>query len=276
MTELYEDYNQFRRLHPLTLLYGLFRNLPYILITLYLGLVQKQTEELFYIFMLIFLGMVIIPGHILRWYYFSYMIGENEIIIRSGVFARKTRNIPIKRVQNINVKQDVLQRILGIARVQIETAGDISSEGSLDFVKLNEADEINKVIRLHKQKIIEKDNDIENIESNSDTVSRSETFNPTLSGDTLFSMSGKDVLVYGMVRLRPLFLIYGAWAASFLTQFKYVSNIVSGYIEETVDSFADLPIELLLPLSVAFLILTVVMSWIVDIVWTFLQYYGFK
>ncbi|MDX9790378.1 MAG: PH domain-containing protein, partial [Candidatus Kapabacteria bacterium] len=57
---------------------------------------------------------------------------------------------------------------------------------------------------------------------------------------------------------------------------KYDSNIVSGYIEETVDSFADLPIELLLPLSVAFLILTVVMSWIVDIVWTFLQYYGFK
>ncbi|MBX3044406.1 MAG: PH domain-containing protein [Candidatus Kapabacteria bacterium] len=275
MTNVYEDYNQFRRLHPLTLLYGLIRNSPYIAITLYLGLVQRQTEEIIYILLFIVMGMIIIPGQILRWYYFSFMITEKEITIKSGILSRKQRVIPIERVQNVNVKQDILQRLFGIAKVQIETAGDISAEGSLEFVKLQDADEINRIIRVYQKRILTDDT------KPVDTYeiigkSKSETYNSTESGEELFRMTNKDVITYGMVRLRPLFLVYGIWAMSFITQFKYLNDLVFGYIDETIESFGDLPTEYMVGLALAFLLFSVLISWIVDIIWTFAQFYGFK
>lgn len=278
MNDIYEEYNNYRRLHPLTLLYGLLRNLPVIAITLYFAL-QGDTEEIIYILIFIITGMFVIPGHILRWYYFSFLINEKEIIIKSGVFSRQTRNIPIERVQNVNVRQDVLQRIFGIAKIQIETAGDISSEGTLEYVKLKDADEINRIIRTYQKKLSSRDTLETESESSSEESKKSdssETFNPSEGGDVLFEMSRKDVLVYGMVRLRPLFLVYGIWAMSYITQFQYLNDLVFGYLDETMESFVDLPIYYLVLLVVAFALFSILISWIIDIVWTFAQFYGFR
>ena len=278
MSNLYEEYNQFRRLHPLSLVYGLFRNLPYIGITLYFALVQRQTEELIYTLIFILIGMIVIPGYILRWYYFTFMISEKEIIIKSGILARKQRNIPIERIQNVNVKQDVLQRLFGIAKVQIETAGDVSSEGSLEFVKLKDADEINRIIRTYQKKIQTKSagnyGESENIYS--DEIKSSESFNPSDTGDVMFAMSPKDVLTFGMVRLRPILLIYVASALSFVSQFQKLNDFVFGYIDETINSFGDVPIEYIILLVGGFILSTLVISWLADIAWTFAQFYGYK
>jgi putative membrane protein len=275
-----DEYNQFRRLHPLTLLYSFIKNIPYIAATVYFGIFQNQMEELVYILLFVLLGMFIIPGHILRWYYFTFMITESEIIIKSGVFSRKQRNIPIERVQNINVKQDLIQRILGIARIQIETAGDITAEGTLEFVKLKDADDINRIIRTYQKNLISNEKPI--VESQSEGYfeskfgRKSETYNPSESGNVLFEMSRKDLLIYGMIRLRPLFLIYGIWAMSYITQYQKLNDIVTGYLEETVNSIADVPLHYLIPIIILFVLLSVIISWLIDICWTFAQFYGFR
>lgn len=278
MSNLYDEYSQFRRLHPLTLLYGLIRNLPYIIITLYLAFFQRQTEEIIYILIFILIGMIVVPAHILRWYYFSFMINEKEIIIKSGVFSRQTRNIPIERVQNVNVKQDLLHRIFGIAKVQIETAGDVMSEGSLEFVKIKDADEINRIIRTYQKNFINQanSNQTDTASVTNDAPVNSETYNPSESGEVLFSMSPKDVFTYGMVRLRPLFLIYGVWAMSYISQYKFLKDIFEGYFGKTIESFADMPLPNLILSGLAFLLFSILISWIVDIVWTFTQFYGFR
>lgn len=273
MTILYEDYNHFRRLHPLTLLYGLIRNLPYLLITFYLGIYQRQTEELIYIGIFLLVGMVIIPAAILRWYYFTFMISDKEIIIKSGILAKKQRTIPIERVQNLNVKQDLIQRILGIARLQIETAGDTSAEGVLEFVKLKDADEINRIIRTYQHNL----SNTEFSEAEFKVPSKSsESFNATEHGNTLLKMTNRDVFVYGMIRLRPLFLVYGAWAMSYLSQFQFLQEKVFSYLDDTFTSFFELPIIYLIPLILVFVLFSVIISWLIDIIWTFVQFYGFK
>jgi putative membrane protein len=207
------------------------------------------------------------------------MISESEIIIKSGVFSRKQRNIPIERVQNVNVKQDLLQRILGIAKIQIETAGDVSSEGVLEYVKLKDADEINRVIRIYQQKI-KQPKEFTNSESYSqdyiNEIKNSETYNPSLDGDVLYEMSRKDLVTYGMIRLRPLFLIYGIWAMSYITQFKSLNDFVVTYLGDQIDTLIELPIYYLIPIGLVFLLSSVLISWLIDIIWTFTQFYGFR
>ena len=280
MNDDYEEYSHFRRLHPLTLLYRLIRNIPAIAIPVYFGIVQSRMEDLIYILIFIFLGMFLLPSILLGWYYFSFMISESEIIIRSGIFARKQRNIPLERVQNINVKQDMIQRILGIARIQIETAGDVTSEGVLEFVKLKDADEINRIIRVYQKKIKSpgevKENDSELSKDEVISSFKSETYNPSETGEVLIEMTNRDVLTYGMIRLRPLFLIYGFWAMSFIGQYQYLNDMIFGYLDETMESVSVLPFYYLVPMILVFVISSILLSWIIDIIWTFAHYYGYR
>lgn len=54
---------------------------------------------------------------------FTYELAQNEIVIREGVFTRKRTVIPYGRVQNISTQRTILERSLGLATLNIETAG---------------------------------------------------------------------------------------------------------------------------------------------------------
>lgn len=53
-----------------------------------------------------------------------YTITDRRIVERQGILRRDERSAHIDRVQNVNVRQGVVERILGIGTVEIETAGN--------------------------------------------------------------------------------------------------------------------------------------------------------
>jgi uncharacterized membrane protein YdbT with pleckstrin-like domain len=55
----------------------------------------------------------------LRW----YMLSDRAIRIREGITTIREKTIALANVQNISVRQGPLQRILGIADVEVKTAG---------------------------------------------------------------------------------------------------------------------------------------------------------
>ncbi len=59
----------------------------------------------------------------LKYRNYFYILGEEEIVIRSGVFNSERVLIPYIRIQNMNAIREVHQRILGTATIKIETAG---------------------------------------------------------------------------------------------------------------------------------------------------------
>lgn len=67
---------------------------------------------------------------------FTYELSVEEVIIREGVLTRNTAVIPYARIQNINTKRTVFERLIGLATLQIETAGTNpgASEGILPGV----------------------------------------------------------------------------------------------------------------------------------------------
>ncbi|MFC6785678.1 PH domain-containing protein [Halobaculum halobium] len=77
-----------------------------------------------------------------RWYRFEYEVLSDRLVVTSGVVSRQDREIPLHRVQNVDVRRSVLQRALGIATVTVETAGGGATEATLDAVGSDEADRL--------------------------------------------------------------------------------------------------------------------------------------
>lgn len=89
----------------------------------------------------------------LRW----YIVTDRSLRIREGIVAVKEKTMTFANVQNITVKQGPLQRLLGIADVEVRTAGGGSGEGKKQgvgeslseayFHGVDNAEEIRDVVR---------------------------------------------------------------------------------------------------------------------------------
>ncbi|WHY00961.1 PH domain-containing protein [Neobacillus sp. DY30] len=67
------------------------------------------------------IGIILVS--IVSWLRYTYRLEENEIRIEYGVFVRKKRYIPLERIQSLDISEGLLQRLCGMVKVQIETAG---------------------------------------------------------------------------------------------------------------------------------------------------------
>ncbi|MFB6295371.1 MAG: PH domain-containing protein [Halobacteriales archaeon] len=88
--------------------------------------------------------------------YFSYLrytyeITEETFDVSRGVFARQVREIPHGRIQNVDVTRSFVQNLLGVAVVRIETAGGGSTEARLDFVSATEAERLQQDLRARRE-----------------------------------------------------------------------------------------------------------------------------
>lgn len=90
---------------------------------------------------------VVMLGYQLVYYQrFQYDLTEDTLDIASGVVSRRNREIPIRRVQNVDISRNVVQRALGIAQINLETAGGSSTEASLKYVSVEEAERLQSEI----------------------------------------------------------------------------------------------------------------------------------
>ncbi|WP_380675437.1 PH domain-containing protein [Salinigranum sp. GCM10025319] len=82
---------------------------------------------------------------------YEYELTADTFDIRSGVFARREREIPLRRIQNVDISRNVAQRVLGIAAVDLETAGGSETEASLRFVSFEEAKRLQREVPRMKR-----------------------------------------------------------------------------------------------------------------------------
>ncbi|MFT4880407.1 MAG: putative membrane protein [Salinirussus sp.] len=120
---------------------------------------------------------------------FSYEVTENTLDIDSGVLSRREREIPYERVQNVDISENVLQRLLGLAQVRIETAGGSGTEARLRYVTRTEAGRLQELLGERKRRVAgEADSGV----VADDTGAATET-------ETLFSLSGRELGILGVV-----------------------------------------------------------------------------
>jgi uncharacterized membrane protein YdbT with pleckstrin-like domain len=79
----------------------------------------------------------------LTWNTTHFVITTDRLIYRSGVFAKRGIQIPIERVNNVNFKQGVLERIVGAGDLLVESAGE---DGQQRFTDVRHPDRIQNLI----------------------------------------------------------------------------------------------------------------------------------
>ena len=140
-------------LHPLFLLTGLGGSLRglaggYVAIG-YLAVSGKwQYAAIGALALLLFLGV----GVLLFWRRFEFRAGANEIRIDSGILNRTHRSIPFDRIQDVDITQGPIARVLGLARVKFETGASAGEEeGVLQAISLERAQELRALVRARRR-----------------------------------------------------------------------------------------------------------------------------
>ena len=139
-------------LHPFFLLTGLGGSLKgmaggYAAIG-YLAVSGRwRTAGIGIVLLLLFMAI----GVFLHWRRFEFRVGANEIRIDSGILSRTHRSIPFDRIQDVDITQGPLARLLGLARVKFETGGSSGEEeGVLQAIRLERAEALRTLVRSRR------------------------------------------------------------------------------------------------------------------------------
>jgi membrane protein YdbS with pleckstrin-like domain len=64
----------------------------------------------------------------------KYTLTDSKIEIDQGLIARKTRNIPLRNIQDVTVSTTIMQRIFGFGDLVIENANEVGGQTLLDNI----------------------------------------------------------------------------------------------------------------------------------------------
>lgn len=274
------------RLHPLVAPVRMGRSavqgvtLPFFLFAV--GSVVFDVISLRHLFVVVPLGGVLGAAYGLAWYLrFSYELTEDTLDITSGVIARRDREIPYRRIQTVDVTRTVLHRLVGVAVVQIETAGGDSTEAALEFVSMSEADRVRRFVRTRRDRTVDSDRlpvdrldpftgtqhtEIDSVDSGSDAADEQ---------TVLFELSTRELLVYSLLTFRSGAVGLVVFSLPLLQG--YVPPQVFGAIESLggATSLATVTPERALVTAGIAVPLVLVAGYVVSAVYSALTYYGF-
>ncbi|PQZ54241.1 hypothetical protein CQZ94_18670 [Bacillus sp. MYb209] len=88
-------------------------------------------------------GLLTVFSAFEKWYYTTYWVEDNVLHVKQGLFVKKESYLNKERVQTINTSSNVLYQMLGLKKIQIETAGGgDDAEVSLAGITEDEAKEL--------------------------------------------------------------------------------------------------------------------------------------
>ncbi|WP_066415175.1 PH domain-containing protein [Halorubrum aethiopicum] len=197
------------------------------------------------------LAVLLVAGAYEVAYYrrFEYELTEDTLDIRSGVISRREREIPYRRIQNVDVSRSVIQRAIGVAAVDLETAGGSSTEGSIRFVTPEEATRLQREVQRRK--------------SADDAADGGDADSPGPVEEELFAISPRELALVGALSFDGRLIGLLAFAGSGSVP------VVSGYLPD-VSTLA------LGAVAVAAAAALFLVSWAIGAAVSFSNYYGFR
>jgi len=79
----------------------------------------------------VFAGLTIVNS-IIRFYYFRFFISDGQLVVKKGFLKKETIVVPLQKIQAVHLQESVLHKLLGIVKVDIDTAGSGKTEVSID------------------------------------------------------------------------------------------------------------------------------------------------
>ena len=188
-----------RRLHPSSVLFSAGSNFKQLIGPLagptILVLVSAPSEwgwEVVAMILLIPFALV----SLVRCLTYRYRLEADELVVRTGVIFRSVRHVPYGRIQNIDLVQNVLHRLFGVAEVRIETGG-AGTEASMQVISLDAFEELRRHVEQRRAATLPMQADAEQ-----GAVAAEEA-----PGRVLLALSSRDLMVSGFIHNRGAIVI---------------------------------------------------------------------
>lgn len=239
-------------------------------------------------YLLIALPIILIISFVLSywaWRRFTYHIGAAEIRIESGILSRNARSIPYERIQDVSIEQKLLPRLLGITAVKFETGSGGADEGTLEFVSLDEAENLRRLIRARKKGAITGDTILHSADG---IVSKQGELTDAIidysaenkEDEIIYAMDFKRIFILGTFNFS---LLIFAIVAGAVQQFDFllpgdIGDAVDYFIasfDENSSNIQSISVTMQILSIAAFLVSIIIIGMLSGQLQTFLREYGF-
>ena len=85
----------------------------------------------------------------LRYRYWRFALREEELYLKRGVLNRVRTIVPLRRIQHLDVSQNVLEREFSLGKLIVHTAGTRSSDVILPGLAIEEAEQLRDAVRRY-------------------------------------------------------------------------------------------------------------------------------
>ena len=77
---------------------------------------------------------------------FQFKVANEHFILKQGILKKTNTSISFDRIQNINFKQNIIQQIIGVYEVSVETAGSKKTEIAIKALSLSKAEALKEIV----------------------------------------------------------------------------------------------------------------------------------
>jgi putative membrane protein len=127
-----------RRLHPLSpLLHGAKSLLVIVAALSWQTLARVGLGWFVVMVVVLVLGAVVVS--VVSWYNTGYHVVGRELRIHEGLLWRRSRAIPLERLQAVEVVRPLLAQLSGLAELRLEVVGGAKTEAPLAYLSVSDA-----------------------------------------------------------------------------------------------------------------------------------------
>ena len=198
----------------------------------------------------------------LKYLNFTFFLDDDndEFVVRKGIFNKSRIAIPLDKIQQVNINQSIIQKIIGVHALEVDTAGTSGKEVSIRA--------INHDIALSlKERLLEAG------------------YKKSLSGEATSECITNTEHPFIQISLLSLFKtgITSNYARSFalllafiITTFQYIEDFIeaAGYDEDPLDEYINA--EVLLRFVTFIIVGIMIVTLIINLVRTVVRYYNFR
>jgi len=124
-----------QRLHPLTPVVRAGRIVSILLVALLLSKARGHSDNTAGLYDLAFVFIVVLAG-LVRWLVTKWTLDGATLRIETGLLRRDSRQLPLARIQAVDIVRPFLARLFGLAELRIRLAGSGSANGRLAYLSV--------------------------------------------------------------------------------------------------------------------------------------------
>ncbi|MDP9726520.1 putative membrane protein [Priestia aryabhattai] len=241
-----------QRMHPLWMLFSIVKSIKeLVLLVIFLMVYIGSNSDSIYIKIGGIIAIIYIIYKIIsvlfEWFHFKYLFTDIEMHIREGRFIKKSRFIPLDRIQGISRNTHFIHHLFGLTSLILETgaSGD-DSFVKLEMITKKEADRIQNY--LNKVDLLVIDLSQEDIQQEENIETKIEP------RQKHYKMTLKEIYISSLMSLKllmiiPLFETIYSNTNSFLSIQKYVDNLISFFHQSWIMTVLGIIILLIISMG---------------------------